>query len=111
MQINQFEPGFYPKPRPSAETARQPAVFEAVPERRPDVVTRSAPLKQVYPTNNLSEQQIAQFVRNFSLNDTQRNADRDSSATNLPGSVQSYLNISTLASSDSPRSGLIDERV
>lgn len=111
MQINQLDPGFYPKARPSAEAPRQAAVLEAQPDRRPQAVTRSAPQKLVYPTNNLSEQQIAQFVRNFSMKDAERDTEAMPSPANLPSSVQSYLNISTLSSSDSTRSGLIDERV
>lgn len=111
MQINQLDPAFYPKARPSAESSRQPVVFEAQPERRPEIATRSAPRQQVYPTNDLSEQQIAQFVRNFSLNEADRESPRQSETPALPGTVQSYLNVSTLSSSNSLRSGLIDERV
>ncbi len=111
MQINQLDPGLYPKARPSVEAPRQPVVFEAQPERRPEMATRSSPRQLVYPTNDLSEQQIAQFVRNFSLNDAGRESERQSQPPALPGTVQSYLSVSTLSVSDSPRSGLIDERV
>lgn len=111
MQINQLDPGFYPKARPSVEAPRQAAVLETQPDRRPQAVTRSAPQRLVYPANNLNEQQIAQFVRNFSMRDAERDSEAMPSPANLPGSVQTYLNIATLSSSDSPRSGLIDERV
>lgn len=111
MQINQLDLGLYPKPRPAAESARQPVVLEAQAERRPETATRSAPRQLVYPANELSEQQIAQFVRNFSLNDASRESQRENIPAALPRSVQSYLNVSTLSTSDSPSNGLIDERV